>query len=143
MIEAIAVFFCQLGYVFLLGFQSRNVRDGQFLFAACTSGLLGAFGLFMTSAIARSAMLGGSHWLTVAYVAAGPCGVCLAMAFHDKLSARFENNDSSRRLISGEATRDCVRESLHDRCPSGCPSSRCDLERETEESDFESVSTDT
>ena len=135
MLEAIAVFFCQLGYVFLLGFQSRNVRDGQFLFAACTSGLLGAFGLFMTSAIARSAMLGGSQWLTVAYVAAGPCGVCLAMAFHDKLSARFENNDSSRRSIGGEVTRDCNCEPVRNSRPSGCPSSRCDLECEAQENE--------
>ncbi len=27
---AIAVFACQVVYVFLLGFQSRNVRDGQY-----------------------------------------------------------------------------------------------------------------
>ena len=40
----------------------------------------------MTSAIARSAMLGGNNWLALSYIAAGPCGICLAMIFHDKLS---------------------------------------------------------
>jgi hypothetical protein len=101
--ESIAVFFCQMFYVFLLGIQSRNVRDGQYLSAAITSCTLGAAGLFMTSAIARSAMIGGSAWLAISYIAAGPCGICLAMKFHDRLSDRFENNTFHRRRDIGKA----------------------------------------
>ena len=33
----ILVFLCQLLYVFLLGLQSRNVNEGQYLAAATTS----------------------------------------------------------------------------------------------------------
>jgi CHASE2 domain-containing sensor protein len=88
MLESFAVFICQMFYVFLLGFQSRNVRDGQMLYASITSTALGAAGLFMTSAIARSAQSGGNWWLAVAYIVAGPCGICLAMLFHDRINGK-------------------------------------------------------
>lgn len=111
-LEPLAVFLCQLAYVFLLGFQSRNVRDGQFLWAAATSGILGAGGLFMTSIIARSAMLGGDIWLAIAYIAAGPCGICLAMHSHDKLSGRIENHHKPRCKGGEETPSDCFEEPL-------------------------------
>ena len=57
------VFLCQLPYVFLLGIQSRNVRDSQYLGAAMVSTVLGMMGLFMTSDIARSAIVGGDTGL--------------------------------------------------------------------------------
>ncbi len=90
MLEAIAVFLCQCGYVFLLGIQSRNVRDGQIISAAFVSMILGLAGLFMTSAIARAAIDGGSVMLAVAYVAAGPVGICLAICLHDWSNRRCE-----------------------------------------------------
>lgn len=77
------VFLCQLSYVLLLGIQSRNVRDSQYVGAAVVSTILGVMGLFMTSAIAKSAINGGDMGLALAYISAGPVGICLAILLHD------------------------------------------------------------
>jgi hypothetical protein len=80
---AIAVFFCQLIYVFLLGLQSRNVRDGQYVSAAATSGALALFSLLNQVVIIRATLL--HDWAPLAaYILAGPCGICLAMLLHDR-----------------------------------------------------------
>jgi hypothetical protein len=85
--SAALVFIAQLFYIFLLGIQSRNVRDGQMVAAAVTSGMLGVCGLYMTSEIAKAATSGeGAVTLAIAYVAAGPCGICLAIWLHDKVA---------------------------------------------------------
>ncbi len=86
--SAAFVFLAQLFYIFLLGIQSRNVRDGQMLAAATTSALLGMCGLYMTSAIARAAVNGGDWVLAVSYIAAGPFGICLAIYLHDRYSGK-------------------------------------------------------
>ena len=82
----VLVFLCQMSYVFLLGIQSRNVRDSQYLGAAFVSTVLGVMGLFMTSAIAKSAINGGDTGLAIAYIGAGPLGICLAMWMHNRYS---------------------------------------------------------
>jgi len=84
-LDGMLIFVCQLAYVFLLGIQSRNVRDGQIASAAAVSTLLGLGGLYMTSAIARAAVSGGNPFLAVCYVAAGPIGICSAILLHDRL----------------------------------------------------------
>lgn len=86
--SAAFVFMAQLFYIFLLGIQSRNVRDGQMLPAAITSALLGTCGLYMTSAIARAAVSGGDWFLALSYIAAGPFGICFAIYLHDKLGGK-------------------------------------------------------
>lgn len=86
MAEALFVFAIQVAYVFLLGLQSRNVRDSQYLAAAATSTMLGMAGLMTTTAIAKSVILGGSSVVGFAYVAGGPCGICLAMWLHDRVA---------------------------------------------------------
>lgn len=85
MYESIAVFVVQLLYVFLLGMQSRNVNNHQMVAAMATSAILGVFGLFMTSVIAKAAVAGGDYRVYVAYVVSGPCGIALAMYTHDRL----------------------------------------------------------
>lgn len=85
MLEALGVFLIQLVYVFLLGFQSRNVRDGQYTAAAMTSFLLGCCGLYLTTMIARAAITEGDRLVQIAYVIAGPVGICLAMHLHDRI----------------------------------------------------------
>jgi hypothetical protein len=87
-VTSFIVFLCQLTYVFMLGLQSRNVRDGQYAGAAMVSTVLGVMGLFMTSAIARAAVNGGDVQLALAYIAAGPLGICLAMYLHDKITRK-------------------------------------------------------
>jgi hypothetical protein len=80
------VFLCQLSYVCLLGIQSRNVRDSQYLGAAMVSTVLGVMGLYMTTAIAKSAIVGGDPGVWIAYIGAGPLGICLAMWLHNRFS---------------------------------------------------------
>lgn len=85
MSEAIAVFVVQLLYVFLLGMQSRNVNNNQMWAAMTTSAILGVFGLFMASVIARAAVAGGDYRVYAAYVISGPCGIALAMYTHNRM----------------------------------------------------------
>jgi ABC-type phosphate transport system permease subunit len=82
--HALLVFVVQFTYVLLLGLQSRHVRDSQYLSAAWTSLTLGMMGLFITSSIARAAIEGSDWWLWIAYVAAGPTGICTAIYLHDR-----------------------------------------------------------
>lgn len=83
--NAALVFIAQMFYIFLLGIQSRNIRDGQMVGAAMVSIALGVCGLYMTAEIAKAATGGdGAISLAIAYVAAGPCGICLAIWAHDK-----------------------------------------------------------
>lgn len=84
---AAIVFVCQMVYVFLLGMQSRHVRDGQFAWAMLTSTALGVFGLLNQVVIIRATLL-ENWWPLAAYVAAGPVGICLAMWFHDRMAGR-------------------------------------------------------
>jgi hypothetical protein len=81
---ALTVFVCQCVYVFLLGLQSRNVRDGQYAMAVMTSTALGCVGLVNQVLIIRATLL-SDLWPLAAYVAAGPIGICLAMATHDRI----------------------------------------------------------
>jgi hypothetical protein len=90
MMQALAVFCVQLFYVFLLGFQSRNVRDGQYGAAACTSTLLGIAGIFITPMVVKAALIDPRPEVLMAYVAAGPCGICFAMWFHDRWNGRLK-----------------------------------------------------
>lgn len=88
MLNALFVFAAQFVYIFLLGIQSRNVRDSQVVAAATTSMLLGICGLYLTSIIARAAMSGGDPLVAASYIAAGPCGICVAIYLHDKHVSR-------------------------------------------------------
>lgn len=90
MTTAITIFAVQLAYVFLLGFQSRNVRDGQYLAAAMTSTCLGMSGIYVQPMLVKAAIINPSPFVLVAYVAAGPIGICSAMWIHDKFSKRSD-----------------------------------------------------
>lgn len=82
----VIIFLCQLCYVFLLGMQSRNVNDGQYVAAAGTSLALGVLGLTAISQVVNTA----STACFLAYVAAGPIGICLAMWSHKRIYKREE-----------------------------------------------------
>ncbi|QDT30924.1 hypothetical protein Mal48_01980 [Thalassoglobus polymorphus] len=84
MIEPILVGFVQFFYILLLGLQSRFVRDGQKVHAAITSFLLGLSVLFVQPAIIRAAILEPSADVLIAFVIAGPAGICAGMFLHDK-----------------------------------------------------------
>lgn len=83
---AIVVFLVQFAYVLLLGLQSRNVNEGHYLAAAGTSIALGIFGLTLTAMIVNAALLQPSPAVLVAYVLAGPVGICAAMWLHWRLT---------------------------------------------------------
>ncbi len=50
-----------------------------------TSATLGVFGLYMTSVIAKTAIVGGDYLVYAAYIASGPCGIALAMYTHERM----------------------------------------------------------
>lgn len=82
--STVLVFVFQFAMVFSLGFQSRNIRDGQYTMAAITSLVLGCLGVVNQVLVIKSTMQ--SDWLPlVAFVLAGPPGICLAMWVHDKV----------------------------------------------------------
>jgi len=80
---AVLVFVAQFALVFLLGFQSRCVRDSNYLFAMGNSVLLGICGLVITPAIADPELLRSSPMVLVAYLSAGPLAIGLAIWVHD------------------------------------------------------------
>ena len=97
MLHAAIVFAVQFAYVFLLGFQSRCVRDGQYLGAMFNSLLIGCCGLYITAAIARAAILGAEWYVVAAFLVAGPCGIVVAMRLHDFMSdSGFRNRKTDR-----------------------------------------------
>lgn len=79
---AATVFIVQALYVFLIGLQSRFVHHGNYALAACNSGLLGLAGLYLTTHLARAAVLDGGLAVQVAYVAGGPPAIVAAMLLH-------------------------------------------------------------
>lgn len=81
----LVVFLCQLCYVFLLGWQSRNVNEGQYASAAGTSLALGVFGLTVTTLVIKAALLEPSVATIAGYLLAGPVGIVLSMWSHRKV----------------------------------------------------------
>ena len=78
----VLVFISQGALVFLLGIQSRFVRDSQYAYAALTSALLGVAGYYTTMQIAIvKEMFTSVYW---AYLTAGPLAIMLSIFVHDK-----------------------------------------------------------
>ena len=78
-LRAVRVFLFQLVYVLLLGLQTLNVVDRNYLGAWSVSLLLGMIGFWMTAVIAevKTDGVGSSVWW--AFVLSGPIGICMAM----------------------------------------------------------------
>jgi hypothetical protein len=85
---AFYVFAAQYVYILLLGLQSLNVNNGQYLMAAVTSTLLGLFGFYLTSVIgdARDMEFTTLWW---GFVLSGPAGITSAMKLHPYLKRLF------------------------------------------------------
>ena len=77
------VFLSQFVTVWLLGFQSLNVRDGKYLWAAVTSFLLGITGFYTISQISIAKEMFTSIWF--AYILAGPIAITSSMWCHKKV----------------------------------------------------------
>lgn len=75
MIEAFVVFLVTVTNVFALGFQSQNVNHGHYVWAACTSTILGFLNLFLFRSLPNT----DSIVTLAAYIVAGPVGILLAM----------------------------------------------------------------
>lgn len=82
------LFLAQFSLVFLLVWQSRCVRDSQYLFAMGTSLCLGIAGLVITPTIAASDLWSKPWDETLAYLAAGPLAVTLAIYLHNRHQSR-------------------------------------------------------
>ena len=80
----VLVFAAQFAMVFLLGFQSRCVRDGNYFFAVLNSVGLGVCGLIVTPAIAQADLIKTNPSTLVAFMVAGPIAICAAIWVHDR-----------------------------------------------------------
>lgn len=86
--NAFAVFAAQFLMVFLLGFQSRCVRDSNYLAANVNSIGLGICGLIVTPAIADPALITNDPATLAGFLLAGPLAISLAIFIHDRTLAR-------------------------------------------------------
>ena len=77
--RAASVFVAQATMVFLLGTQTINIIERSYLGAASTSLLLGILGYFLTAAIAEARLAGMGSLVWLAFITAGPVGICLAI----------------------------------------------------------------
>lgn len=84
----ITVFLAQFAYILLLGWQSRNVRDGDYGAAALTSFALFWCGLYLTGVIARQSIIASDWRVIFAYIIAGPLAICVAIWSHDRWKHR-------------------------------------------------------
>lgn len=91
MIEAILIFAAQFGMIMLLGIQSLNVRDRDYVGSSITSLLLGVFGFHVTSTIAAMSHEGVGSLVWWFYIAAGPCGIATSIWLHPRLKKLFGN----------------------------------------------------
>ncbi len=82
---ALTVFACQYAYILCLGFQTQNVVGKHYTAAMGNSLALGMMGLFLTSTIARQAVLGHDWKVITAFLLAGPAGIATAIWLHPKL----------------------------------------------------------
>lgn len=82
----VSLFLSQFSLVFLLVWQSRCVRDSQYLLAMLNSLCLGLAGLVITPTIAATD-LSAKPWSEIAtYLSAGPLAVVLAIYLHNRHS---------------------------------------------------------
>jgi hypothetical protein len=88
MTTAACVFAAQFVYILLLGLQQQNVIGRHYVGAACTSLLLGTFGIYLTATIAIHAESSMFSPVWLAFIAAGPAGICVAMWLHPRIGRR-------------------------------------------------------
>lgn len=96
MMNALIVFLAQFATVFLLVWQSRCVRDSQYVLAAANSIGLGICGVIITPAIAKSDLLKSSPLILAAFLCAGPLAVCCAIFLHDRRFGRVDYSSLKR-----------------------------------------------
>lgn len=84
MMQVLLIFLAQFILIFLLGFQSRCVRDSQYLLAVLNSFGLGISGLIITPLIATPDLIRESPAVLVAYLLAGPLAISTAIWLHDR-----------------------------------------------------------
>jgi cation transporter-like permease len=92
--EPLVVFISQFVAIFLLGIQSRNVNLKQYVPAAITSFLLGVTGFIVTGIVAKVYMDFSSNGVTptlIAFLLAGPLGICTSIWAHPILTRKREN----------------------------------------------------
>lgn len=86
--NCVTVFLVQSLYVCLLGWQSQNVRDGRYVASAATSTVLGFCGLFITSVIARAAIIEADLMVILSFILAGPSAITFSIWSHKKWNAK-------------------------------------------------------
>jgi len=95
MTAALLIFVAQFSMVMLLGIQSLNVRDRNYVGSALTSLLLGVSSYHITATIAtlKGEAVGGLLWWC--YIAAGPLGIVTSIWLPPKLNRLLKNKDKN------------------------------------------------
>ena len=84
MTDVLKIFVAQYLTIFLLGFQSMNIRDGRKVAAAITSCCLGVSGYLTTGIISQNYSQGMLSWVFFGFLVAGPVGIVSSMFAHEK-----------------------------------------------------------
>lgn len=90
--DVIYIFIAQFSFVYVLGIQSLNVRDGHYLGAAASSLLIGVSGFTVTSTIGGLNLADIGSPVGLSFLLAGPMAITAAMRSHNWLVRLFRRS---------------------------------------------------
>lgn len=86
MVEYLTIFATGFLSVFAMGFQSRNVNNGDYKYAALSSLFIGVSSVYLWNTVPAT-LLGG-----LIYGLSGSCGITLSMWVHRRFIQRKKEN---------------------------------------------------
>lgn len=93
----VILFLSQFSLVFLLGFQSQNIRDNRFAMAAFGSLLIGLSQAFQWKVMPEASPSEMAVWLS-----AGPLAIVAAMWMHPRLTKRKSRTPVVQNTLKNE-----------------------------------------
>lgn len=89
MLQALTAFTAQFALVFLLGFQTANIRDSAYHLVFLTSLAIGVAELGVISSVVRGVVMGAGPWYVyAAFLLGGAAGVLCSLYLADYLRKR-------------------------------------------------------
>ncbi len=96
--NALVAFSAQFALVFLLGFQTANIRDRAYHLVFVVSILLSVAQLGVLTSVVNTMVIETGAWFVyVAFVLGGACGVMCSLWFADWLNQRRKNIQKTRK----------------------------------------------
>src|SRR3546814_4056743 len=99
------LFASSVAWVFIQGFQSRNVNNGNYGLAACSSFAMGFSQVYVLSKVISSASI--LH--TLVYCTGGALGIVLAMYVHRRFVRSEEHTSELQSLMSISYAVSCLK----------------------------------